>query len=867
MNWSKEQKDTIGKFAAASGSSWGPELDKMVSDFNEELEKGHAWDVAEAAREKARAARRAEENASWISNEMKSLQRGVRNVRTVLGGGLGGLVGAGAGFATRAAFEDKMKKQKDKTFMDGVLAYAPLIGGVGGIALGAGLGRGLSKVGSLNPTVQLKDHQQRAINRLEENNGSLLVAHATGTGKTLTGIAAFEKLKSEGKAKRAIVVVPASLRENFVQNGVKKFTNSSAAAFGPKNEASSKNIGDSSSADYNVVSYELFREHGDKILEGTGADTLIMDEVHRVRGDEGVTYNKLRELRPKFKQAITLTGSVVNNQPNDVVPLLDITYTPEGHKLVNKSFFDKLFVDKKTKTTGFLGGGKVVIEKNIKNKNALSKYLEGKIDYIPHDHPALEKDLPTKGVEEIITPMTKEQTDLYRYSMNAIDPLTRWKIRNNIPVDQREAGQLFGQLLKARQVSTDPGVMSTELAGKNPYDYSPKIRRVVDDAKEHLAKDNTNKTVIYGNLIKGQLEGVEKALNSQNMPYSKFFGTGQEGVTQKTRTKAISDFQKGDKRILLISGAGAEGLDLKETNLMQMVEGHYNPERIQQAEARIRRLGSFANLPQEERKIQIKRYHSEPTTSGFGKLIGSIGKPLGVGGDQGVDKWVYSIAKRKDDLNKQFREVVEGQQKTAGLWEFVKKNPAVVGPVAMGVGALASSPVASMIEKGTNTQVEQAIKQKLIDKGYESLAQKRHYDKILAEGKVDEAIQDAQVAGSLLGFAGMTGYRWWEIEKGIAQQKERIKNILTRKPIEQPNLALTALKGVAAGAAPAILSTLAARQLVKGLSSVNAGKKMDSMIESYLEKLRKKHERKYKGSKSFVNEYETKKELGIDQAL
>ena len=231
-----------------------------------------------------------------------------------------------------------------------------------------GIIKGFEKKSALKKEVVLRDHQRRALAKQDENDGNLLVAHATGSGKTLTGIAAFEKSREKDPKAKAIVVVPASLRENFAENGVKKFTDSSVKLYGPKNEKKSLNVGDKSNAAYNVISYELFREHGDKIMEDTGAKTLIMDEIHRVRGTEGSTYNKIRELRKKFDNAITLTGSIVNNNPNDVVPLLDITYKPEGHRLVNKKFFDKLFVRPEAKTYGYLNP-KVHIEKKLKNKD------------------------------------------------------------------------------------------------------------------------------------------------------------------------------------------------------------------------------------------------------------------------------------------------------------------------------------------------------------------------------------------------------------------------------------------------------------------------------------------------------------------
>lgn len=768
------------------------------------------------------------------------------------------MMGTGAGYLGRAAFEDPNKPTKEKTTRDDVIAYLPAIGAAAG--LGAGAAQflpnltGLLKVSSLRKDVVLKPHQERALARLDENNGSLLVAHATGSGKTLTGIAAFEKLKEEGKANRALVVVPAALRDNFSNSGVKKFTNSTVAVYGPKNEQNSLNIGDKSKAHYNVVSYELFREHGDKLIEDTGADTLIMDEIHRVRGDEGVTYAKLRDLRPKFKQAITLTGSIVNNEPAEVVPLLDVTFGPSGHKLVNKSFFDKLFVDKKALTTGFMGSGKVVIQKDLKNTGPLSNYLGGKIDYVPHDHPTLEKDLPKKNVTDVVVHMSEEQRDLYNYTMGSVDPILRWKIRNNIPINQNEAKGAFSQLLQARQVSTDPAVLSEKLRGKNPMEYSPKIRAIVNDAKAHLESSPENKTVIYGNLIHGQLDGIEKALHQEKVPFVKFYGTGQEGVTQKTRTQAIADFQNGKSRVLLISGAGAEGLDLKNTNLIQMVEGHYNPERIQQAESRIRRMGSFANKPLDERKVEVRRYFAKPEPTKFGKVMESVGKLWGASGDEGIDRWVYSIAKRKDELNSQFRDVLNKNQFEKRAIGAMFGHGYLIGN---SIGGLVGAIPTYFMGDAADKEVEAALKQKLLDKGYESLAQKRHYEKILNESGIAGKIQDANVGMEWLSAGGA-------LALGTLQPGAYLDKVF---PAHLDGLGSGAAIGFGTGVVAPVLKEFAKKKILSAAVANNAGKDLDIGIDRYLKKLRSKAERKYVGSKGYIREYETKKELGIDPAM
>ena len=175
----------------------------------------------------------------------------------------------------------------------------------------------ITKTGKLLSSVKLQPHQEDAVNAVERANGSIILAHPTGSGKTVTSIAAFERLKSLGKANKALVVTPASLRTNFVDNGINKFTNDKAFIYGNKTEATSrysdkKNIDDvtpSKSPTYGIVSYEMFTKDPEKHIKNHGADTVIFDELHRVRNDKTKTYKELSKSRNLYNNVIGLTAS------------------------------------------------------------------------------------------------------------------------------------------------------------------------------------------------------------------------------------------------------------------------------------------------------------------------------------------------------------------------------------------------------------------------------------------------------------------------------------------------------------------------------------------------------------------------------
>lgn len=804
-------------------------------------------------------------------------------------------IGFGLGAITRSILEDKHKKDSEKEFLDHLISWGPL--GLGAVGLGTGVAsdlnkilpllrqaKGLFKIGALKDTVKLREHQDRSVDKLLRQDGRALMAHATGTGKTLTGIAGFEKLKEEGKASKAIVVVPAGLRDNFITN-LKKFTNSTYAAYGPKNEKTSLNVDEESNADYTIIGYELFRQNRDEVMKNSGADTLIVDEVHRARNSAGATYEALTNTSEEVKNVLTLTGSLVNNEPADIVPLMDITFGRTGHDLGSKDIFEKLFVHKDAKTDGWFNP-KVTVTKSLKNIPQLGTYLSGKVDYVPHSD--LEEFLPTKDEEIIKIPMSKKQTELYNYSMDNLDALTRWKIKNNIPVPQREISGLFGKLMKARQVSTDPSIMDPELKFKDPAEYSPKVKKIIEDLETHLDEDSNNRVLVYGNLVDSQVETIAKALDKRGKEYSKFIGTGRKGVTNKSRKKSLEDFKIGKNRIMLLSSAGGEGLDLPEATMLQMIEGHYNPEKIQQVEARARRV---ADKPQKDKVVKVKKYISVPASStGLSGMVRSgISKLLGGSGeDAGVEQWIYSVADRKDKLNAQFRGALNDDDsirnsvaKTANAdeallmdveniiprMESAPKSSSDIMGEALTVGYLSAmakeigNPIGKLLSKPvTNVAMaepERKIKELILRHGNEELTKKRHYDHIFRKSKLDERLMDASFGVNALTFGGGL-----LAPSGVSA----LTNLFAPSASKYVKHPLAPIVG-------AFLSSLISPSLAEIAKGKILGMAVDNPsdlqigINKHMKDLRKKALRKYKSSNKYINEFDTRERLGLDVSL
>jgi superfamily II DNA or RNA helicase len=527
---------------------------------------------------------------------------------------------------------------------------------------------GLNKLAALKPGVKLNPIQVGAVKRVEDGDGSHVFAHDVGLGKTLTSIAAFEKLKEMGRATKALVIVPATLKDNFVTHGVRKFTNSSVHRVDDgKEKLDPKKT-------YNVISYELFKKDPARYVAESGADTIIMDEMHRVRDEGTQNYKKSLEARGMVKNFIGLTGSVINNSPKEIVPMLDVV-TNRTHPFGSKdSFLNKLFTEQEKKT-GVLGlyGNTITTWEPRKPPEYIGKTLKKFIDYkTVQDIDS--KDLPKLKVSEIKVPMSEAQADVYRWALREAGPIAERIVSSNLPVDQKEASHVFAKILKARQACNAIHLFKKDMTLSESAVKTPKIKKILDDVEEHLKSGDDHKVVVFSNFVHGGTDVISQGLKDRGIEHGLFLGSGQEGSTTKKRAAAVEAFNANKTNVIVLSGAGGEGISFPNATLHVSVDGHYNPEKINQAEGRSRRFGGQQHREPEQRSVEVRRYVSTiPTTRKAFSVVGALaaGKPLDaldiVTGKEksadSADQWVYAVASKKQKMNDHLKNII----KTASL--------------------------------------------------------------------------------------------------------------------------------------------------------------------------------------------------------
>lgn len=462
-------------------------------------------------------------------------------------------------------------------------------------------------------------HQKRVSKTLQDPNVKGQVAFwGLGTGKTLGAINAAHDLNAP-----LIAVTPAALRNNMKKE---------IAASGFKNP-------------YHVMSYqEALKKVNDPVFQSQASDALVTyDEAHRAGRAESMR-SKLPQIL-NAKKKLFLSGTPIRNEPHEIAPLVNAI---EPGSLPNDpKEFKKKFIETREVPVGFWGrlkGVKPGKENRPVNLHEFEKGVRGKIDY----HENVDRgDFPSFSESIVEVPMSNKQHAAYNFTMGKY-PALAYKIKHGLPLTKRETKNFRSFMIGPRQVSNFPGAFNESAKDKD----AAKITKIVDEVHQRHSKDPNYRGVTYSSFLDSGVNPISRELKRRGIPHAVF--TGEQG--DEERKRIIEGYNSGKIPHLLISGAGAEGLDLKGTKLMQITEPHWNEELIDQVRGRAIRYKSHAHLPDNERHVEVQRYHATPKRSLVDKLM-RRSKPKQLGSDE----YLYNLANEKRRLNDPFIRILKGE--------------------------------------------------------------------------------------------------------------------------------------------------------------------------------------------------------------
>ena len=534
---------------------------------------------------------------------------------------------------------------------------------------------------------------------------------------------------TEETSGKASIIGPASLKGNF--------------------EKEKKKHGVKAKTDYSTYSK----------AEPKSKDLLIFDEAHRMGRSESQR-SKYPE-KFKSKKKLMLTGTPIRNEPSELIPLLrgvgaDVPKSKE-------KFYEK-YVENKKVDPGFIAklrGIKPGETKDGKNILGLAEKLKGKVDY----HKSKKEGYPDVNQKTVKVPMSGVQKETHDMAMKG-KPSLAYKVKHGIPPSKTESSQMNAFLNATRQISNTPRSYNKKA---DPVEDSPKIRKMLEDITERQKKDKNYKGVTYSNYLDSGVNPMAKALKKRGISHAKF-----TGETPKSKRKEIVDkYNKGEIKHLLISGAGSEGLDLKGTKMLQVMEPHWNEARIDQVKGRPIRYKSHSLLPKGERNIDVREYLS--VNSGNSKK-------------KTTDQYISMLADKKEELNDDFKNaIILG----SGLSNETKKDKDIIDEnlkreqkINNIMNKKAEKAVQSMIKKADDLIAHSSpkVQEKAKEKGYQEISKDDYINKYknnytrstkrlkdnISKKKKDNYIKDSTRA-AFMGFpAGIIGSRTTNPKKFLA---------------------------------------------------------------------------------------------------
>ncbi|MDD3906568.1 MAG: DEAD/DEAH box helicase, partial [Candidatus Omnitrophica bacterium] len=503
----------------------------------------------------------------------------------------------------------------------------------------------------------LEPHQRSAVEAISRT-GSHVLGHGMGTGKTLSGIAGALNLHKQGNAKKTLILCSSGNRDNWHEQ-LSNFTTEEPTIYGNSGETKRKNGkysagGKESNSFFNVVGYEMFRNNPEKYLDGV--DTVIVDEAHHVKNTGAELRKSLDRAGGQLKNRIMLSGTPMENSPDELYSLINYSTAGRHNLGTKKEFMESYTVKAKSEK----GRGQVTLMNPEKLKD-LGEKLAPHMQYKSTSELEGRK-TPNKEEKTHYLDMTDMQKKMYK-GLKGLKPEEQRALKNDRDAIRAGKNVQSSQLSEVamRKLWTQRQTANTAYATDNSksieekYAESPKAQKAYELMLEHFKQVPDGKIVLFSGQTGEEtqsgahlLEHVAKKVQANlGYDYGKYLGKsskGRSGTSEVERQRAAKEFKDpaGNNRIIIVSDAGSEGINLRTASMLINFDAEWNPMKMEQRKARALRLDS------KRKNVAIHNLVMNDTSEGA---------------DDSVDKLIEEIGAHKAKIAQQ----IESAVKTADI--------------------------------------------------------------------------------------------------------------------------------------------------------------------------------------------------------
>jgi SNF2 family DNA or RNA helicase len=443
--------------------------------------------------------------------------------------------------------------------------------------------------------------QQEASQRMVDK-GQMLLAMVMGAGKTVTTISALEELIATNEVDRVLVVVPSSLKYQWLRE-IKKFTDSTAVVIDGSPKQREALWRTATRCRYVIVNPECL-VNDQSYLTPLKANALVIDEATMIKSPRAKRSKLLKRIGKKFHYRFALTGQPIENRPEELFSIMEFV---DASVLGRFDVFDRTFIVRNH-------FGAPVRYRNLQSLNdSLSEVMVRKTrediaDQLPK---VINQVIPVPFDKAGATAYERISKDLVNEINKAITQHGRgfdlWAHYNGGSGNDAQ-GQIMARLTVLRMLCDNPRLVvdsaksyddpsqtdGSQYASDiikagwlSPSAKAPKLEAVLEYITDVLNEDPTNKVVLFS-FFKKNLRLIQEA--TRGLTDSVLFMGGM-GADERDRAKQRFQTEDG-VRLFLSSDAGGYGVDLPQANYLISYDLPWSAGKLDQRDARIIRLSS-----------------------------------------------------------------------------------------------------------------------------------------------------------------------------------------------------------------------------------------------------------------------------------
>jgi superfamily II DNA or RNA helicase len=433
----------------------------------------------------------------------------------------------------------------------------------------------------MSKNIILNSHQIKPVEFMKNNHG-LILYHSTGSGKTITSLIAMYQFKKD-----IIIIGPKSARKAFIDE-INKLK-------------------------YDMNKFKLFSYKKIKILTIEDSEILkdkcvIVDEAHNLRNENMNNLVLISALSQCYK-IMLLTATPVINYLNDLSVLVNIVKKKEVLP-TEKNVFEFLFINN--------------YSLEIENEHILIDKIKNSISYYENIN---DDNYPKYEIIKKEIEMNNEQLNQYVNYVREI--IYDKKIDKKNKIFDIDFSTLHGKKKNAFLSATRQ--LSNTIDGSSDF---PKIKEIFN-----IIKKGPYPVIVYSNYLKNGIMPLMKLLLAYNITFKSITG----GTNNDKITKIVNDYNAHQIQVLLLSSAGSESLDLKNTRQIHVMEPHWNEPRIKQVIGRAIRYKSHQQLNKKDRHVIIYKWICTFPENILSKT---------------ADEYLYELSNKKMEIFDKFKKII-----------------------------------------------------------------------------------------------------------------------------------------------------------------------------------------------------------------